>query len=131
MRGLTPQALILKQRDDADAVVLGTVTRVDTLPAPVLGGLNGNRSRLIVARLRIERVWRGAHADTISVAYGSLESRTDCDMRLVRGESYAVFAVLGAREMLWTRQCMGTVAVADGDSVVAALDRAAAPARDN
>jgi hypothetical protein len=131
MRELSPQALIMKQRDDADAVVLGTVTRVDTLPAPILGGLNGNRRRVIVARLRVERTWRGAHADTISVAYGSLGSRTDCDILLVRGQSYAVFAQLGARGMLWTRQCMGTVPVADGDSVVTALDRAAAPTRDN
>ena len=120
--GMTPREIIVLQRDAADAVVFGRVIGVDTLPASIPAGFkDDDRSRAIVARIRVERAWRGADADTVSVAYGSTASRTSCDVVLVRGVSYAIFARLGDRGLLWTRQCMGTSSTTTADSVVAAL----------
>jgi hypothetical protein len=148
--GLTPGEHVRRQRDPADVVVLATVLRVDTLPGqrsdPPSTGRPGAPPQAnvpapgpVVARLRVERAWRGPpnggapvstgdtrRADTLSVAFHAApHRRTSCDVALAPGAAYLVFAARGLRGLLWTRQCTGTQPAAGAGAALAALDSAA------
>jgi hypothetical protein len=119
--GLTEAQLELRQRDRAAAVLLGTVVRIDTLPSAAVRKDAGERAAgPVVARLRVERVWKGALADTATVVLQDAPGlRTSCDLAMAVGERYLVFAAAGGPAALRTRQCTGTRRAGAADTALA------------
>jgi hypothetical protein len=107
--GQTPAEFVHARRDRAERVVLGTVSRIDTLSRVTWGtGKDQVALRPIVARVAVRRVWRGPITDTMTVMVTSVERRSSCDLQLVVGQSYVIFASRTGGGPLATRQCSGT-----------------------
>ena len=124
-----------RQLAAADAVVLATVERHDTLLAvPGSPAALADQSGPVIARLRVHRRWKGPRTDTLSVAFHPAATIiTTCDLPLVVGRTYLVFAaresriVRGGYEgLLATGQCTGTREASATNAMLPVLDRAAA-----
>jgi hypothetical protein len=122
--GQSAAEFVRARKDRAERVVLGTVIRLDTLARVAWGsGPDAVALRPIVARVRVRRVWRGSLADTMTVMVTTLESRSSCDLELLPGEAYLIFATRTEGGPLATHQCSGTVeehAAADAIAVLGA-----------
>ena len=117
--GRTLAAQVAARKDAADAVVLATALREDTLAD---GGP-------IVVRLSVARVWKGPATDTISIAVRSAPPRvSSCDLRLVVGSRYLVFAQ-EAGGHLWARRCSGTREATEASVLLGALGEGRLPTR--
>ena len=108
--GLSPTEFIERQRERTERLVLGTVTRIDTLPSSTTRFNDGTmRVRRVVARMRVERVWRGPVVDTMTVLNTHVELKSSCEMELSLGRSYVVFAQRLGESSLTATECSGTV----------------------
>jgi len=124
--GLRTHDLVRAQLAEAAAVVLVTVARVDTLPARA--GDRAGEGRPVVARLRVERRWKGAPADTTTVAFARVPDGFSCETSFAPGERYLVFALGEADGLLWTGRCTGTQHARAASRAVATLDALHRPA---
>ena len=124
-----------RQLGAADAVVLATVERHDVLPAvPGSPAALADQSGPVIARLHVHRRWKGPQTDTLSVAFHPAATViTTCDIPLVVGRTYLVFAaresriVRGGYEgLLATGQCTGPREASATNAMLPVLDRAAA-----
>jgi hypothetical protein len=120
--GQTPTQFVRAQRDRAERVVRGRVTRLDTLSAVSWGtGHDAVTLRPIVARIQVAQVWRGSLTDTMTVMATTLESRSSCDLELQLGRTYVIFAARTEGGPLATYRCSGTTEVRVADATLAAL----------
>jgi hypothetical protein len=120
--GVSPEQLVQKQRDLAERVVLGRVVRIDSLaPHLVQHGPKSVDVRELAARVAVLRVWKGPALDTLTVVFGSTPIASSCDLTLLAGESYVIFATPWGDGALHTRQCTGTVAEVGAAATMAAL----------
>ena len=127
--GMSPADGVNAQRDRAERVVLGSVVRIDTLArAPWGSGENAVSLRPIVARVRVERVWRGPLVDTMTVMLTTTVGRSSCDLQLRPTASYLIFATRTASGPLAARQCSGTAEKSTATAAIAALGVGEAPA---
>lgn len=107
--GLSFAHFVQARRDRAERVILGTVTRLDTLARTSRSsGDDVVQSRPVVARIRVRRVWRGPVTDTMTVMVTTTGSRSSCDLEMRPGEGYLIFASRTEGGLLSTRQCTGT-----------------------
>ena len=126
---LSDADFVRRQRDRADQVILGRVIGIDTLPALPIIGAHGqpDSDRAIVARVHVQRVWRGPVADTMLVQFRTLERASTCDLGLQPQHEYVIFASRMADGLLVTAQCTGTVAVEAAAATLAALGEGMVP----
>src|SRR5258705_4281718 len=72
--GMSAAEYVRVQRDRADRVVMGVVLRLDTLGRVEWGGgHDAVAAHPIVARVRVQRVWRGPLVDTMTVTITTVE----------------------------------------------------------
>ena len=103
-------------------MLLGTVTRIDTL-APSTTRVNDDsiQVRRVVARLHVERVWRGPVVDTMTVLTTHVQLNWSCERELSLGESYVIFADRSGDGLPTVSRCSGTVERASAASTLEAL----------
>jgi hypothetical protein len=103
--------------------------RVDTLAAERMFGPGGDMEaiRQIVARVRVQRVWRGPLTDTATVRFSTVKGASSCDLALLRGERYLIFAMRLNERHLITMQCSGTVDARTAEPTIAILGEGQAP----
>jgi hypothetical protein len=77
--------------------------------------------RDLAARVVVSRIWKGPAVDTLTVVFGSTPIVSSCDLTLLAGGSYVIFAASGDDGVLWTRQCTGTALESDAAATIAAL----------
>jgi hypothetical protein len=83
-----------------------------------------------VARLRVERVWKGIEGDTATITLrGAHGAASSCDLTMQPGERYVVFAHRDEAGGLRTRQCTGTAPADAAEAALAALGDGRAPRR--
>jgi hypothetical protein len=75
----------------------------------------------LAAHVVVSRVWRGPLVDTLTVVFGSTPIASSCDLSLVAGFSYVIFATPYDDGVLRTRQCTGTAAESEAAATIAAL----------
>jgi hypothetical protein len=114
--GLTYAQKVAAYSSGADAVFLATLVRLDTGAVATSVGLPGQA----LARVRVERVWKGAVTDTLTMPNGHGSIWNSCEVRLAPGIRYVIFAER-SDGMYLTRQCWGTVGGGGVDSTIAAL----------
>ena len=121
--GIDPNSpdFVRGQRDQAERVVLGTVTRFDTVTLPSHDWRPAYEWRVVVARVKVQRVWRGSLADTMSVMVGNVGGHSDCDLRMGAGQSYLIFATRMEDGTLTTHKCSGTLAEREATDVITVL----------
>jgi hypothetical protein len=122
------EQIVHGQRERAAQVVLGRVVRVDSL-APRLAEHGPNQVAVydLAARVAVSRVWKGPVVDTMTVVFGSTPIASSCDLTLLTGSSYVIFAVAYDDGVLRTRQCTGTAAEAEATATISALGRSQEP----
>jgi hypothetical protein len=119
----TPAETVVSRRDRASVVALGTVMRIDTLPSTTIRFDDRTITlRRVVARVHVERVWRGTVTDTVSVLNTHVELKSSCELGLELGESYVIFATRRADGLLATTTCSGTVEQRDAAFTINVLD---------
>jgi hypothetical protein len=128
--GLTEEQLVRRRLDHAERVVLGRVVRTDTLgPHTVEHGPDQITVSPLATRLSVLRVWKGPAVDTLTVVAGTTGIVSSCDLALVPGESYVIFAARGEDGLLNTRQCTGTAPEHDATATISALGPGEEPKR--
>jgi hypothetical protein len=120
--------IVRGQRERATQVVLGRVVRIDSMaPRLVEHGPNRVEVRGLAARVAVSRVWKGPRVDTLTVVFGSTPIASSCDLNLLTGSTYVIFASSYDDGVLRTRQCTGTAAEADATATISALGPGQAP----
>jgi hypothetical protein len=125
---LSAEEIVRERRERATRVVLARVVRIDSLaPRLVEHGPNQVAVYDLAARVAVSRVWKGPLVDTLTVVFGSTPLASSCDLSLVAGFSYVIFATSYDDGVLRTRQCTGTAAEADAATTIAALGTGRSP----
>ena len=120
---ITDAELVRARRERSERVVLGRVTGIDTLAAERMLGPGDDTVaiRQIVARVHVERVWRGPRTDTLTVRFHTVEWPSSCDLPLEKNGRYVIFAYRLERRWLVTTQCSGTIEARAASATLAAL----------